>query len=272
MHKKNYSLQMIASKDSKLQRSGFFSLCDNYDCPECKEHSFEINQQYQIGYCKNCNIFVDFFRGRQRNVSMSKQELSLMSIYNDAKTHLDEETALLELQLYGIMKQQAEQSLVGYYPPLYWIDNAEDGVQGNMIIVMKDFYGKVTNICAKHAGSPEFLSNDSIHFANPYMFGCVNERGIWNEEVNLFLDPMDCLCAMHNGVPNSIYMNQIIFPEIIVFDRLNIFGNGHEFDYIKSLPQIMVLSDKIFYYKPEHFKVKYFYQYFTSVQIDKVAN
>lgn len=255
MKKEKYSLQQICKRETASQKSELLvgSKEEAFICPKCNHESFFVNKDYKIGYCSNeeCNIFVDF-KSRGNKKILSSKEQGLKNIIDEAEKHLNEKIVLQELTSYYLSDKICNKYHVGYYPFGYWVNTYEDYQYGNMLFPMYNWEGTLTNICAKYVGSLEKIIPHNIHFARNKIFGAFNHRAIWNEEVNLFLDPMDCLVALQGGLSNSFFLNKINFPKIITFNRLNIFGKDEQNVIIKEIENKLDKKIEINFYSPSN--------------------
>ena len=267
MKKEKFSIQQICKKDTASQKSDLLiTNTDNlYLCPKCQQETFHIHKQYKIGYCSNseCNIFIDFKR-RENKKTFSLKEQGLKNILDESSLHLEEAIVKQELASYYISDKILNKYHVGYYPYGYWVNSFEDYTYGNMIFPLYNWEGNISNICAKYVGSPQKIIPHNIHFANPKIFGVFNHRGFWNEEVNLFLDPMDCLVAIQYNLQNSIFLNKIIFPEIITMNRLNIFGNESQNVIMKEISKKLGDKIEVNFYSPSILNSTSIFNYLTK--------
>lgn len=267
MIKEKYSLQQICKRETASQKSNLLvsSKKEAFVCPKCNQKTFFINKEYKIGYCSNeeCNIFVDFKPRINKNI-LSLNEQGLKNIVDEAENHLTEKMAIQELDSYYLSDKICTKYHVGYYPSGYWVNAYEDYQYGNMIFPLYNWNGEITNVCAKYIGSPEKIVPHNIHFAKNKVFGAFNPRGIWNEEVNLFLDPMDCLVALQGGLASSFFLNKINFPKVITFNRLNIFGKDEQNVIIKEIENKLDKKIEINFYSPSNLNSSTIFNYLVQ--------
>ena len=265
MKKEKYSIQQICKKNTASQRSDLMP--DNgedvFICPKCQQETFHIHRKYKIGYCKECDIFIDYKR-RENKKTLTMKEYGLQNIVDEASLHLDEDIVKKEISSYCITDKLLSKYNVGYYPHGYWVNSSEDYTYGNMIFPLYSWDGNISNICAKYVGSPQKIIPHNLHFINPKALGVFNPRGFWNEDVNLFLDPMDCLVAIQYNLPNSIFLNKLIFPELVTMTRLNVFGNENQNVIIKEIKKILNKNIEINFYSPSNLEATSIFNYLTK--------
>lgn len=241
MRKINASIFEICKKDVKKQTS-FLYTQENaiYECPACHKKTFIINKKYDIGYCTDneCNCFADLYSRRTKGTSTNLEMNPLSPVLSESITKTNDINMLREKTHFSLNDNLLKQYKIGYCPQKYWLNPSADIHKfGNIVLPMYDYKSKLINLCAKNIGSDKKINLLSgINYAYTNKGGIFNVRGIWNESVNIFLNPTDCLVAISNGNANSIFVNKnFTLPKIITFNTAIIFGNKIQNDIIDNI-------------------------------------
>lgn len=270
MIKEKYTLRQIC-KDKFREQDSLLNYKEEtiYECPKCHRKTFIINNEYMLGFCQNtdCNIFVDLYSRKKDNYNLLNN--ALKPIMEEAKKHINLNLMQQELSFYNIDNKICRKYNIGYYPILYWPNPLEDTHKsGNVIFPMQDYTGKLVNIGAKNIGKENKLPVNNLHYCHKNKGGILNYRGIWNQEINIFLNPMDCLTALSKNIENSIFTNSFFkMPNFVTFSKVNIFAIPSQNDIIAKIKQEIKTKDntiKINVYFPGMKNIEYWYQYFQS--------
>lgn len=264
MRKADYTVQEICRGSSIMQKSEMASISSLvYECPSCHQHTFSFDDDYRIGYCSNCGVFIDAYTKRGDVTASSDCDY----IFAESMKHTEEKMLKKEKESYLFSDRLFKNYHVGYLPHRYWSKKEEDTRFGKLTFPMCDFCGNIINICGKDVGKEEKLTGrNSKFFIYPYRGGFFNCRAIWNEEVNLFENPIDCLSALSADVKNSVFSNdRLSFPGIITFSKLIIFCNNAENGIVSKAQDLLKdTSVSIEVVTPDKLGTEYIYQYFLA--------
>lgn len=247
MKKQNFSLNQIFKEEQKICKS-FFYKAPELICPICKKTTFKYISKYQIGYCtnKDCDCFSDLYsRKHKKENEQILKDNCLEPILQESYNHTNDFFMKKEMETYCLNNTDIKKYNIGYYPKNYWVKKNEEWNFGKIIFPMRDYDGSLINICGKNIGKESKLPNKNTFFAYQNNGGIYNYRGIWNEKILIFFNPISCLLSLKNNNNNSIFINENFYlPSIVTFQSVLFFYSEKEIDIMLKVKDLINKFDK----------------------------